>query len=289
MLVYKHYTQETLNRQYNNGLNVPDHERHLKKWELLSREAETKYPVHKNILYGELEREKLDIFSSAEQGSKTLVFIHGGYWYKHIRSDFYLVAEAFRSYGITTVLIGYPLMPDHSMDQLVVSCRRAISWLQQNLFQYNGDPANIFVSGHSAGGHLAAMMMATNWPESDKNLPPDMLKGVCAISGLYNLLPIQLCHVNEVLKMDRATARRNSPVQLLPETNCPLVLAVGGDETAEYKEQSLELFTTWTAKHVDVRLLEIPGHNHFSILETMLDHSSVLHGALCGLMGIEKI
>jgi arylformamidase len=285
MLIYKHYTQEALDKQYNNRLNAADHEIHLNQWELLSREAERKYTGHKNISYGDLEREKLDIFPSEKPGAKTLVFIHGGYWYKHNPSDFYLIAEAFRSYGFTTVLISYPLMPDFLMDQLVVSCRKAIGWLAQNLSHYNGDPKQLYVAGHSAGGHLASMMMATFWPQYDTRLAPDTVKGVCAISGLYNLTPVQLCYVNEIIKMDTEMALRNSPVQLLPQTPCSLVLAVGGDETIEYKEQSRELFTNWTGKNADIELLEIPGLNHFSILTTMLDRSSVLHKAMCRLMG----
>lgn len=286
MLIYKRYNQEDLDRQYNNRLNAPDHEYHLQQWELFNREAERKYSVHKNIPYGGLERETLDIFPSEKPGSGTLVFIHGGYWYKSGPSDAYLVVEAFRAYGITTVLIGYPLMPDFPMDQLVLSCRRAIGWVHANIARYNGDAGRVFVAGHSAGGHLASMMMAANRPQPDQKPGNKIIQGICAISGLYNLLPIQLCYVNETLKMDTAMALRNSPVQLLPETACPLLLAVGGEETAEYKEQSRELFNTWSAKNADVRLLEIPGTNHFSILTSILDRSSILHSGLCGLMGI---
>ncbi|MEO7531595.1 MAG: alpha/beta hydrolase [Sediminibacterium sp.] len=281
MLIYKQYTQDSLDRQYNNRLNVPDHEIHLQRWESLSREAEKRYPVKKNISYGELPDEKLDIFPSAQPNSKTLVFIHGGYWYKHAAVDFYLIAEAFRSYGFTTVLIDYPLMPAHTMEQVIISCRKAIHWLQRNQFEYNGDPAQIYISGHSAGGHLAAMMMVENEPSF-----PYPIKGVCAISGLYNLLPVQLCYVNEVLGMDKETALTHSPVNLLPVVLCPMLLAVGANETKEYLEQSLELYTAWSKQNVQIEILEIETADHFSILEMMIDESSDLHNALCRLMNI---
>lgn len=276
MPVYKEYDQLTLDNQYNNRLNVPDHEKHVQRWELLSREAEKKYRVIKNIPYGELPDEKLDIFPSEQPNAKTLVFIHGGYWYKHTAADFYLIAEAFRSYGITTVLIDYPLMPAYSMYQLVLSCKRSIHWLQQNVSRYNGNSGQLYVSGHSAGGHLASMMMTDH----------TFIKGVCAISGLYNLLPVRLCYVNEIIKLDRDTAERNSPVHLSPVVSCPLVLAVGGNETAEYLEQSRELHNTWTRQQINTTLLEVKGADHFSILETMLDHSSPLHLTMCRLMNI---
>jgi arylformamidase len=277
MFIYKQYSQETLNRQYNNRLNAPDHERDLQRWELLSREAEKKYPPIKNIPYGELPDEKLDIFPSEQALSKTLVFIHGGYWYKHVAADFYLIAEAFKSYGFTTVLIDYPLMPVHSLDQLVISCRRSIHWVQQNIANYNGDPTQIYVAGHSAGGHLASMMMTVEELNT-------AIKGVCAISGLYNLLPVQLCYVNETIHLDSETVLRNSPVRLSPEVACPLLLAVGANESAEYLEQSRELYSSWSNQNANLELLEIPDADHFSILETMLVTSSPLHKAMCGLM-----
>ena len=289
MLIYKHYTQSALDHQYNNRLNAPDHEYHLQQWELTGREAEKKYTVQKNIPYGELEREILDIFPSDKPAAKTLVFIHGGYWYKNNPTDFYLVAAAFHSYGITIVLLSYPLMPDYSMDQLVLSCRKAIAWLHKNLLQYNGDPRQIYIAGHSAGGHLAAMMLATNWPQFDPSMKAETIKGICAISGLYNLLPVQLCYVNDTLKMNKETAIRNSPVQLSPHTSCPFILAVGGDETDEYKEQSRELFDEWTAKSADLQLVEATDTNHFSVLTSLSDHSSVLHKALYRLITTDKI
>lgn len=281
MIIYKQYDQDSLDRQYNNRLNVPDHERHLQRWELLSREAEKKYKVVKNIPYGELPDEKLDIFPSDKPHSKTLVFIHGGYWYKHVAADFYMIAEAFRAYGVTTVLIDYPLMPMYPMEQLILSCRNAIHWVQQNISRYNGDPQEVYVSGHSAGGHLAAMMMVEG-----KQTFAYPLKGICAISGLYNLLPVQLCYVNEILKMDEETALRNSPVHLAPVAWCPLILTVGANESSEYLEQSRELYYAWTNQGVKTEILEIVGEDHFSILETMIDPISKLNKAMYQLMKI---
>lgn len=287
MHIYKEYDKELLDRQYNNRLNAPDHEIHIERWERLSRKAEKEYSVIKDIQYGEDSHEKLSIFPSQQLNAKTLVFIHGGYWYKQVASDFYLIAEAFREYGFTTVLIDYPLMPDYSMSQLVLSCRKAILWLSQHLPKYNSNPDQIYVSGHSAGAHLAVMLMTTKWSHFNPLLKQNIIKGVCAISGLYNLIPIQLCYVNEILKMDRETALLNSPVQLLPETHCPLVLAVGASETAEYLSQSSELSDRWTKQITSIELIEIVGLNHFSILETMLNPSSALHKAMCHLMEIK--
>ena len=286
MFIYKNYTQETLNQQYNNRFNVPDHELHLQQWEELGKEAEATIPFVKNISYGDLERETLDIFPSTHPNAKVLVFIHGGYWYKNAPSDFYMIAKAFRMYGITTVLIGYPLMPDHSLDQLVESCGKAIAWIYKNIGQYKGDRDQIYVSGHSAGGHLAAMMMTLDWKKYGADLPADLLKGVCAISGLYNLLPVQLCYVNENLHLDEGMVNRNSTAFLEPVNFCPLRILVGGKETAEYKAQSREMYDQWLLKNKDSRYLEIDGADHFSILATMLQTGSSLHLVMKQMMEI---
>ncbi len=284
MIIYKNYTQEKLDQQYNNRYNVPDHEKHLQEWEALGKEAGETISVVKNIPYGDLARETLDIFPAEKPNAKVMVFIHGGYWYKNAPADFYMIAKAFRNYGVSTVLVGYPLLPEYAMDQLVDSCSKAIAWVYQNIECFNGDPHQIYVSGHSAGGHLAAMMLTTNWSSYHPEMGKDTLKGVAAISGLYNLLPVQKCFVNEVLQMDEATAKANSTVNLLPFATCPLILAVGADETAEYREQSLELYQQWKAQELPMQLMEIPGTNHFSILATMLDVNAPLHQAMQQMM-----
>jgi arylformamidase len=283
MPIYKKYDKEALDRQYTNRLHVPDFATYIDRWESLSRQTEKEYPVFKDIAYGKLPREQLDIYPSPEPSSKTLVFIHGGYWHKFDKADSQFIAKAFRIYGITTVIISYPLAPAVSMDQILLSCRQAIHWVYKNIQDYNGDPNQIYIAGHSAGGHLAAMLLATDWKQYD--LVNDVIKGVCAISGIFNLVPIQLSYLNEVLSMDTATAIRNSPVQLSPQTACPLVIAVGGDETDEFLDQSHELYNCRKGI-IPAEIVQIPGLNHFSILETVLDPASALHQAVCRLMKI---
>jgi len=281
MLVYKHYDQSALDRQYNNRLHVPDFSTYLERWELLSRQTEKEFPVIKNLSYGSLPREQLDIYPSLQPSSKTLIFIHGGYWHKLGKEDFQFITGAFREYDVTTVLINYPLAPTVSMDQIVASCREAVRWISQNIAAYNGDPGQLYVAGYSAGGHLAAMLLATDWRHHNFNT--DLIKGVCTISGLFNLIPILLSDINPVLDMDRETALRNSPVRQVPSTNCPLVIAVGGDETDEFLCQSSEIYDCWK-EIIPVEMIEIPGVNHYSIVETILEPESRLHLAMLHLL-----
>ena len=283
MLVYKGYDQADLDRQYNNRLHVPDYATCIAKWEMLSRQTEKDFPVVKNIPYAALPREQLDIYPSLQPSSKTLVFIHGGYWHKWDKSSFQFIGAAFSNYGITTVLINYPLAPELSIDQISASCRLAIHWIYKNIAAYNGDPGQLYIAGHSAGGHLSAMLLATDWKLF--NLIPDTIKGVCVISGLFNLIPICLSDINKSLKMEMETALQNSPVHLLPATQCPLSIVVGGNETNEFLDQSKELYTCWK-ESISAEIIQIPGLNHYSIVETILDPQSCLHQAMRRLMKI---
>jgi arylformamidase len=212
-----------------------------------------------------------------------LIFIHGGYWHKLDKASFQFIAKALGAYGVTTVLINYPLAPAVSIDQISTSCRAAVHWLYQNISAYNGDPGELYIAGHSAGGHLAVMLLATGW--SDFNLPSDVIKGVFALSGLYNLIPIRLSDINLVLNMDTETTIRNSPVQLLPASQCPLVLVVGSNETDEFLDQSKELYNSWKER-IPVEILLMQGFNHYSIVETMLDRKSPLHQVMLRHMKI---
>ena len=283
MLIYKQYDQAALDRQYNNRLHVPDFATYFDRWESLSIQTDKESPVIKDIAYGKLPREQLDIYPSSQPSSKTLIFIHGGYWHKLDKASFQFIAKAFGAYGITTVLINYPLAPEVSVDQILASCREAVRWLYQNISAYNGDPGELYISGHSAGAHLAVMLSATEW--KDFNLARDVIKGVCAISGLYNLIPIRHSEINLVLKMDTETAIRNSPVQLLPITQFPLLIVVGSNETDEFLDQSRELYASWK-ESIPVEIVEIQGLNHYSIVETMLDPESCLHQLMLRQMKI---
>jgi arylformamidase len=279
MLIYKHYDKTTLDYQYNTRLQVPDFARYFEEWERRSEETAKQYAFRRNAHYGDHPRERLDIFPSLSPNSKTLIFIHGGYWQKLDKDLFHFMAAAFVPYHITTVFITYPLAPEASMDKIVISCKNAVQWVRSNISQYNGDPNELYIAGHSAGGHLVAMLISKEWDGIET------IKGVCAISGLFNLLPIQLSELNEVLRMDEETAMRNSPVRMEPFISCPVIVAVGDEESDEFKEQSEELYNCW-GKIAPVQLLKLPGINHYSIADEFGKNNSLLHVPMLKMMGI---
>ena len=284
MIIYKKYNRQELDLQYNNRFHVPDFENYLQRWENLSSNALNGHKAIKDIPYGAKSRECLDVFSSQTPFSKTLVFIHGGYWQRFDKSSFRFIATAFAGYGITTVLMNYPLSPGNSIDQIVESCCRAMEWIHHNIAALNGDAAQIYIAGHSAGAHLAAMLMTVEKGQSHKT----SIRGICAISGLFNLIPLQLSNINDVLQMDQETAIRNSPAFKEPIELCPLLIAVGSAETNEFLDQSRELNNRWKNKTSSAELVIMAGLNHFSVLDSFCDATSVLHKSMCKLMKIQQ-
>lgn len=286
MLLYKHHDQESLNRQFNNRLHVADFANYFKRWEKLSRETESSAPCILNISYGILPREKLDIYPSACSQSKTLIFIHGGYWHMLDKNLFSFIVNSYKSYGITTILINYPLSPHSSLDQIVLSCRQAMNWIYNNISSFHGDPQKLYVAGHSAGGHLAAMLVATDWQSINSQLPVNLVKGACLMSGIFNLLPVHLSYLNSVLQWDDNTCFRNSPVNTKPLNKCRVIIAVGENETSEFKGQAHQLTDAWIDKGSNLQQLTLKDTNHFSIVDSFVDASSTLHTSVLELLKV---
>lgn len=272
MYIYKEYDQSGLDWQYNNRGRVPDFADHLSLWEKKSEEAAASCRIYPDIPYGPGPAETLDIYPAAGSDGKILVFIHGGYWQAMNKSNFRFVAPAFLPHGFTVVIISYPLAPEASMQQIVSSCGQAISWVFDHIAEYGGDPQSIYLAGHSAGGHLALMMNTVPFARSGASL-----RGTVALSGLYNLTPIQLSFVNDKIGMDADTAIAFSPIHLEPVSNTRILLATGGAESEEYLSQLNEMSMSWKNKMDLIEIWIGAGLNHFSILTAFADASSDFH------------
>jgi arylformamidase len=270
MPVYKHYDQSQLNHQYNNSELVPHYQQYYDQWVQLNDETVQSFNVIPDLPYGPGLNEKLDFYPAPSKLAPTVIFIHGGYWQVMDRSDFKFIAQAFVPHNIHTAIIGYPLAPVKNMFDIINAVRKALTWIHHNIERLGGDPDKLYIIGHSAGGHLATMMMTREYA-------PDNIRfmGICSLSGLYDLIPIQLSHVNEPIGMDIDTAIRCSPVRHIPNTT-PLYLIVGGDESDEYHAQMMDLSNKWNPYNSNLKLLELPGVNHFSILSELLNSKSTL-------------
>jgi arylformamidase len=277
MKVYKQYDQDQLNAQYNNRAMVPDFAEYVQQWQQQSEALRQDADVVKDLRYGEHERECLDIFPARQPDAPVQVFFHGGYWQAMQKDVFHFLAKSFLQDGVTMVFVNYPLAPQATMDDIVSACRRAIVWLHRHIQHYHGNPGQLHVSGHSAGGHIVAMLLATEWPTLDRNIPGDVIKGGCAISGLFTLIPIQRCYLNAALGMDEAVARRNSPQYLSPTCSAPLIVSVGELESDEYHAQSSDFAANWTQHGTPITELTIPAANHFSILDHVYQPEASLY------------
>ena len=283
--VFRDYDQKALDGEYNNRVKVKDALEWIARFGAESARARAELPLSFDVPYGAHHAERLDVFPAARPGPAPVhVFIHGGYWHRMDKADFSFVVRGLRPAGAVTVVLNYGLVPSIDLDELVRQCRAAIAWIQRHAREWGGDPDRITVSGHSAGGHLVAMLLATDW--SAFGAPGDVVKAGCAISGLYDLEPIRLCYLNEVLKLTPEIARRHSPVHLAPARPTPLVLALGGAEGAEYHRQTDDLMSAWRPRGVPIEVMDLPGHDHFSIVAELQSPFSPLARAIQGQMGL---
>ena len=270
-------------RQYNARAMIPDHAQIFERWKKRSQEARTSLPCRLDITYGATAAEKLDIFPAEGKSEALLVFIHGGYWRSLDKSDFSYLAPAFSRRGVTLALPNYGLCPKVGIEDIVKQNLLAIAWLWHYGARYGVNPGRLYVAGHSAGGHLTAMMLAARWNTYMPELPYNLLKGGLAISGIYDLEPlVHAPFVNQDLKLGRAQARRLSPATIPPATTAPLYTAVGGEESDEFKRQNALIARTW--RYAFAGDIPMPGCNHLTVVEELANPDSALFKVALGMM-----
>ena len=181
-------------------------------------------------------------------------------------------------------MIEYDLCPQVTVADIVRQTRASIAWVYKNIRSYGADPGKIFVSGHSAGGHLTAMALAHDW--SSEGLPADLIKGAVATSGVYDLEMVMKISVQEQVKLTADLARANSPLLQPPRVKCPLIVAVGGDEPPGWQQMSKDYYEYCRRNGISAEYLVEPGANHYTMSEHLLDESRPLTQAMLRLMGI---
>ncbi|MFZ7094263.1 alpha/beta hydrolase [Primorskyibacter sp. 2E233] len=258
----------------------------MARWARRSADFLGRADVLRNIAYGPLPDQRLDLMPPARPGAPVQIFIHGGYWQSLDKDDYAFALEPLVSAGAMVVSVNYTLCPAVTLDALVDQVRHACAWVWHNARDHGGDPARLHVTGHSAGGHLAAMMAATDWAAFQPGLPPDMIKSAVPVSGLFDLEPLRFCSVNAAVQMDRATAARNSPRFMTPAARMPISIVAGADETGEARRQSRDLATAWQAEAGRVAYIETPGHHHFSVVEAMTEPGNPLTATLLRHLGL---
>lgn len=267
------YDSARLEQQY---LPWTDPQVTLNRWAETSSAYLRRANIERDMPYGTSSSECLDLLKPSTSNAPVLVFLHGGYWQGLDKDHYAFALEPLVATGALVASINYSLCPEVSLDALVDQVRAACGWVWRHVRNYGGDPERIHVAGHSAGGHLAAMMAATNWPKFQGGLPHDLVKSIIPISGLFDLEPIRWTSLNEAMGMDPEMARNNSPLFLTPTTRLRVSVVVGGSETAEFLRQSREFANAWESKAGHLEYIESPGHDHLTVIETMTEPDNVL-------------
>ena len=259
-------------------------EAHMDLYRDRSAEAYRALPNHRDLCYDPASGQCLDIFPAPGQGLKPVfVFIHGGYWRMLSRNDSVFMAPVLTRRGISVVAPDYALAPGVTLEEIVRQMRASIAWLYRNGPTWGIDPDRIFVGGSSAGGHLAAALVAAGWRET-MSLPENLVKGAMPVSGLFDLAPIAKSFVNEWMGLDAARARALSPIFHLPRVAGKQVVAWGAEETSGFKDQARDYLRACRGAGLDVQPLEIAGRHHFDVILDWCDDGSTMTEACAELI-----
>ena len=280
-----------LDAQYNNRALVPDFADHLARWTVDSAQARTQ-PCTLDLAYGAGPSESLDIFPAAGTppagGAPVLVFLHGGYWRGLDKADHSFVAPPFTQAGACVVVPNYALCPAVTVPQIVLQMVQALAWTWRHVAEHGGDPNRITVAGHSAGGHLAAMLLACQWQGWAADLPTRLVRNALSISGLFELDSIRRTpHLQVDLRLTPAQARKSSPAWLpspgVAASRGQLYSVAGGDESPAFLLHNRLIRQAWGRRVVPVCEV-MPGLNHFSMLGALAQPGSRVHSLAAGLL-----
>jgi arylformamidase len=260
--------------EYNNRARVPEHPEIFARWQrdaaAYRDEAGKQGRAEIGLKYGPSARETVDLFKPAGGDDPLAMFVHGGYWRSLEPASFSQMARGMNAHGVTVAVVGYDLCPQVSIGRIVEQTQAACLYLWKRLGK------RIMVSGHSAGGHLAACMVATDWKTLDASAPADLVPTGYAISGLFDLTVLLHLATNADFKLDEAEARRISPLFWPAPRGRVLDAVVGGNESSEFLRQSRIVADDWRERGVITRYEAIPGMNHFTVCDAMTDAGSAM-------------
>lgn len=269
-----------LDRQYNNRARIPEHPELFARWAAESEVTRRELNCLLDLPYGDGPKETLDVFPSARtngHAAPVLVFIHGGYWRSLDKSDHSFLAPGFVKRGAMVVVPNYALAPSVTIEAIALQMVKALAWTWRHAHAHGGDPRRIVVAGHSAGGHLAAMLLTCAWRKVARDLPADLVRRALAISGLYELEPVRRTpFLKADLRLTAAAVARLSPVRVPAPPRRTLYAAAGALESEEFLRHNALIQAAWGPAAVPV-CETLAGCNHLDVLHALADPAGALH------------
>lgn len=268
-----------LEAEYNARASIPDHPAIFARWAETSAEARRRLGGAVEVRYGSGPLACLDLFPATREAAPLLVFIHGGYWRSLDKRDFSFLAPPLLKAGFAVAMVNYDLCPAVSVTRIVEQSREALRWLHQHAGEFGYDGGSLHLAGHSAGGHLVAMLFATDWAASGSPEVGEAIAGGIALSGLFDLAPLRETSVQQEIRLDQSEVDKLSPARLAPRIAAPLRVAVGALESRAFRDHAELLHQRWP--HCAAPVI-VPDAHHLSIVDRFADPASGLLAQLAG-------
>lgn len=285
---WRNADDEDIERHFNPRVAVADALEQIASFPQRSAAARETLNAHYDIRFGERPKETLDLFLPAGADRSGAVpaqiFIHGGYWRALDKSDHSFVAAATVAAGAAHISLNYDLCPEVTLDTIVDEMRNAVRYIVLNAHTLGVDRKRLVIGGHSAGAHLAAMMLRQDW--ASDGLPADPFFGLAQISGIYEPEAVMHTSVNDDVQLTQEMARRNDAIAEPPLSRAPVLIAVGGDEPEGWRRQSADYAATCRGAGLEVEEMVVPGTHHFTVLAASCDASAPLFQRQMAQLGL---
>ncbi|MFT5394224.1 MAG: arylformamidase [Gammaproteobacteria bacterium] len=272
-MAYQGMNLDEVAAQYNPRIDVPDYDTWMAQWARSSEAARANLVGQYDIAYGDTPGQRLDVFPASASGAAVNVFIHGGGWRYLDKADHTFASAPVVGAGHASVQLNYDLCPSVPLADAVEQVRTGIRWVRDNAHTFNADPERIYVSGHSAGAHLAAMLTMEGWTER-YGLPEDVVKGAAIVSAAFDLEPMLMVPGAEELQVDPVQYEALSPIALNPNPKVDYLIAVGACETTEWLRQTQRMVDKLTAAQCRVEYIASPRDHHYSTLPCMANETA---------------
>jgi arylformamidase len=281
--------QAELDAAYDQSVYAPNLQQIVTRYASNSEGVRARLGAPRRHAYGTTPIEGLDIYMTKRPNAPINIFIHGGAWRVELAKNNAFAAELFVHAGAHFIVPDFAWVQDAggSLMPMAEQVRRAVAWVHRNAKSFGGDPSRIYVSGHSSGGHLAGVILTTDWPK-DFNLPPDIVKGGLCCSGIFDLKPVRLSARSSYVKFTDEMEQALSPQRHLDKLNAPVIVAYGTLETPEFQRQSRDFAAAVKATGKPVQLLVGEGYNHFEIRETLANPYGLLGRAVLEQMNLTQ-